>query len=45
VTKDHRWFGRSPDADPNNKILGHYSPDWLAGITNTFTYKNIALSS
>ncbi len=33
-----------PDADPNNKILGHYSPDWLAGITNTFTYKNIALS-
>ncbi len=33
-----------PDADPNNKVLGHYSPDWLAGVTNTLTYKNIGLS-
>ncbi len=33
-----------PDADPANKILGHYSPDWLAGVTNTFSYKNVSLS-
>jgi hypothetical protein len=25
-------------------VLGKYTPDWLGGITNTFTYDNITLS-
>lgn len=33
-----------PKADPQNKVLGHYTPDYLAGVTNTLTYKNIELS-
>lgn len=28
----------------NNEIIGEMQPDWNAGITNTFTYKNISLS-
>ena len=33
-----------PKADPVNQVLGHYTPDWLGGITNTFTYKQLDLS-
>jgi hypothetical protein len=33
-----------PKADPNNKVLGHYTPDWTGSITNSFTYKNFNLS-
>jgi TonB-linked SusC/RagA family outer membrane protein len=33
-----------PKADPNNKILGHYTPDWSGGLSNTFTYRNVELS-
>ncbi|MBF4491199.1 SusC/RagA family TonB-linked outer membrane protein [Flavobacterium sp. MR2016-29] len=33
-----------PKADPTKKVLGHYTPDYLAGVTNTLTYKNIELS-
>lgn len=33
-----------PQADPTNKILGHFSPDWVGGISNTFKYKNLSLS-
>ncbi|QSW89272.1 SusC/RagA family TonB-linked outer membrane protein [Flavobacterium endoglycinae] len=33
-----------PKADPQKKVLGHYTPDYLAGITNTITYKNLELS-
>ncbi len=33
-----------PKADPTKKVLGHYTPDYLAGVTNTFTYKNLELS-
>ena len=33
-----------PKADPQKKVLGHYTPDYLAGVTNTLTYKNIELS-
>ncbi|MDR3129464.1 MAG: SusC/RagA family TonB-linked outer membrane protein [Tannerellaceae bacterium] len=33
-----------PKVDPNNKILGHYTPDWSGGVSNTFAYKNIELS-
>jgi len=25
-------------------VLGHFTPDWLGGISNTLTYKNISLS-
>ncbi|MBZ9628239.1 SusC/RagA family TonB-linked outer membrane protein [Psychroflexus sp. CAK1W] len=28
----------------NNNIIGNIQPDWNAGITNTFTYKNFRLS-
>lgn len=33
-----------PQADPQKKVLGHYTPDFMGGITNTLTYKNIELS-
>ena len=33
-----------PDTDPNNKFMGSFQPDWIAGITNTLSYKNINLS-
>lgn len=33
-----------PKADPEKKVLGQYTPDWLGGISNTFTYKNIDFS-
>ncbi|ADQ79753.1 TonB-dependent receptor plug [Paludibacter propionicigenes WB4] len=33
-----------PKADPQNRVLGHYTPDWLGGITNTITYKHLELS-
>jgi len=33
-----------PRADPQKKVLGHYTPDYLAGLTNTLTYKNLEFS-
>ncbi|RXK85780.1 SusC/RagA family TonB-linked outer membrane protein [Filimonas effusa] len=27
-----------------NDVIGNIAPDWLAGITNTFKYKNLSLS-
>lgn len=33
-----------PLADPSKKVLGKYTPDWVGGINNSFTYKNINLS-
>jgi TonB-linked SusC/RagA family outer membrane protein len=33
-----------PKVDPNNKVLGHYTPDWSGGVSNTFAYKNVELS-
>lgn len=33
-----------PKADPQKQVLGHYTPDWLGGISNTFSYKNIDFS-
>lgn len=33
-----------PKADPQKKVLGHYTPDYLAGVTNTLTYKNLEFS-
>jgi hypothetical protein len=34
----------SPATNPTNKILGKYTPDWLGGITNSFTYDHLTLS-
>ncbi|KAA6320470.1 TonB-dependent receptor SusC, partial [termite gut metagenome] len=28
----------------NDKVLGNVNPDWTGGLSNTFTYKNLALS-
>ncbi|MCS3799587.1 SusC/RagA family TonB-linked outer membrane protein [Niastella sp. OAS944] len=33
-----------PQADPNKKVLGKYTPDWIGGITNKFSYKDFHLS-
>ncbi|WP_281232840.1 SusC/RagA family TonB-linked outer membrane protein [Flavobacterium gelatinilyticum] len=33
-----------PKADPQKKVLGHFTPDWIGGISNTLTYKNLELS-
>jgi TonB-linked SusC/RagA family outer membrane protein len=33
-----------PIATTDRIKLGNYNPDWLAGITNTFTYKGVRLS-
>jgi len=34
----------TPATNPNNQVLGKYTPDWLGGITNTFTYERLSLS-
>lgn len=33
-----------PLADPSKKVLGKYTPDWVGGINNSVTYKNLQLS-
>lgn len=33
-----------PLADPNKKVLGKYTPDWIGGVNNSFSYKGINLS-
>ncbi|MCG2615455.1 SusC/RagA family TonB-linked outer membrane protein [Terrimonas sp. NA20] len=33
-----------PIVDATPGIIGDANPDWLAGITNTFTYKNLSLN-
>lgn len=33
-----------PSRDPNLKVLGHYTPKWIGGITNSFTFKGFNLS-
>lgn len=33
-----------PMASPTDTTLGNYQPKWLAGISNTFTYKDFQLS-
>lgn len=33
-----------PIPDLTQRILGNSQPDWIGGITNTFTYKNLRLS-
>jgi len=34
----------TPVIDPAKQILGKFTPDWLGGITNSFTYKNFNLN-
>ena len=33
-----------PIRDSRQVVLGNYNPDWVGGITNTFTYKRLSLS-
>lgn len=33
-----------PMYDATQRLLGNSQPDWIGGITNTFTYKNFSLS-
>lgn len=43
----HKFDDVDNDGDIDNddkKVLGQTSPDWTAGMTNTFTYKNLDLS-
>lgn len=41
TTGSNRGF---PARDATQRILGNSQPDWIGGITNTFTYKNFSLS-
>ncbi|NGX83631.1 SusC/RagA family TonB-linked outer membrane protein [Aequorivita sp. KMM 9714] len=41
VDPDSGRYLKSPNS---NNILGDTNPDWLAGITNTFTYKDFSFS-
>ncbi|RFM25666.1 SusC/RagA family TonB-linked outer membrane protein [Deminuibacter soli] len=34
----------APVTNPTQQILGKYTPDWIGGITNSFSYKNFNLS-
>lgn len=34
----------TPAINPTKQYLGKFTPDWLGGITNSFTYKGINLS-
>jgi TonB-linked SusC/RagA family outer membrane protein len=36
--------GGLPIRDPKQVVLGNYNPDWIGGISNTFTYKSLSLS-
>ncbi|MCX3265062.1 SusC/RagA family TonB-linked outer membrane protein [Pedobacter agri] len=33
----------APQTDPTKRVLGKYTPDWIGGISNTFTYKSVSL--
>lgn len=34
----------TPQVDPTRRVLGHYTPDWIGGLTNRFSYKGIDFS-
>ncbi|WP_022822511.1 SusC/RagA family TonB-linked outer membrane protein [Hymenobacter norwichensis] len=34
----------TPLVDPTRRVLGHYTPDWVGGLTNQFAYKGLNLS-
>ncbi|RBQ02510.1 SusC/RagA family TonB-linked outer membrane protein [Pedobacter miscanthi] len=33
----------APQTDPTKKVLGKYTPDWIGGVYNTFSYKGVSL--
>ena len=33
----------APQTDPTKRVLGKYTPDWIGGIYNTFSYKAFSL--
>jgi len=33
-----------PQTDPTQRVLGHYSPDWIGGLQNKFRYGNFNFS-
>jgi TonB-linked SusC/RagA family outer membrane protein len=45
ITYEDNGFGViSTSANTDRKVLGTSRPSWVAGLTNTFTYKNVDLS-
>ncbi|PWJ59491.1 TonB-linked SusC/RagA family outer membrane protein [Dyadobacter jejuensis] len=34
-----------PQIDPVGRVLGTFTPKWIGGLSNTFTYKKISLST
>lgn len=49
--KDSEYYGQiihsaegTPLRDPELKKQGNYNPDWMMGIQNTLTYKNLSLN-
>ena len=36
--------GRYLKSATNDKVIGNINPDWIAGINNTFRYKNLSMS-
>ncbi len=34
-----------PVIDPVRRVLGNFTPKWIGGLQNTFTYKNLSLST
>ena len=34
----------TPQVDPTRRVLGHYTPNWIGGLTNRFSYKGIDFS-
>ncbi|MFA8433063.1 MAG: SusC/RagA family TonB-linked outer membrane protein [Marinifilaceae bacterium] len=41
IVDENGFYKQSDD----NQIIGDINPDWRAGITNTFTYKNFSLNT
>jgi TonB-linked SusC/RagA family outer membrane protein len=33
----------APQIDPTKRVLGKYTPDWIGGISNTFSYQGFSL--
>ncbi|WP_266367977.1 SusC/RagA family TonB-linked outer membrane protein [Tellurirhabdus rosea] len=42
IVYDSKGF---PQIDPTRRILGNFTPKWIGGLQNTFSYKNLSLST
>lgn len=42
IIEDNTGF---PRQDPQEGVLGNPNPDWILGLTNTFSYKGLSLSA